>query len=121
VGSTIEFESDKARLLFNILVKAFVEDYMVSRLIFEQAGWMTFSELAKSTGVPRATLYGERGNYGAMMNELLRRGLVETRVSTGQRGRGGEVLRVRIAYDREPVKRYVDRTVLKRKSDKPSL
>jgi CRP-like cAMP-binding protein len=121
VRGTIEFESDKARLVFNILVKSFTKDYMASRLILEQAGWMTFSELAKSTGVPRATLYGEHGNYGAMMNELLRRGLVETRSFTGQRGRGGEVLRIRIAYDKEPVKRYVDNTVLKRKSDKPFL
>ena len=116
--STIEFDSDKARLLFKTLVKSFIEDYMASRLIFEQAGWMTFSELAKATGVPRTTLYGEHGNYGAMMTELLHRGLVETRVFKGQRGRGGEVLRVRIAYDKEPVKRYIDSTVLRRKSAK---
>jgi hypothetical protein len=116
--TTIEFGSKRAKLLFDNLVKSFTQDYMVRRLYFEQAGWRTFSELAKTTRIPRTTLYGVHGNYGAMMNELLARGLIETRVFTGQRGRGGEVLRVRIAYDKEPVKRYVDYAVLKRKSDK---
>ena len=115
---TIEFKSDNAKLLFNNLVKSFTDDYMVRRLYFEQAGWMTFGELAKATSIPRSSLYGEHGNYGSMMNELLARGLIETRVFTGERGRGGEVLRVRIAYDKEPVKRYVDRAILKRKSDR---
>jgi len=68
------------------------------------------------TKIPRASLYGEHGNYGAMMKELLARGLVEMRVFTGQRGRGGEVTRARVAYDKEPVKRYVDAVILKPKS-----
>jgi CRP-like cAMP-binding protein len=118
IDDTIEFKSNEARLLFDHLVKAFTEDYMVRRLYFEQAGWMSLSALAKATGVPRATLYGENGNFGSMMNELLARGLVETRTFTGERGRGGEVLRVRIAYDKEPVKWYVDRDVLRGKSDR---
>jgi hypothetical protein len=114
---TAEFNSEKSRLLFDSLVKSFTDDYMVKRLYFEQAGWRTLSEMSRVTKIPRATLYGEHGNYGTMMNELLARGLIETRIFTGQRGRGGEVLRARIAYDKEPVKRYVDKVILKRKSD----
>jgi len=111
----IEFKSDKARSLFDSLVRFFNEDYMVRRLYLEQAGWRTIGELSAATKIPHTTLYGEHGNYGPPMNELLSRGLIETRIFSGQRGRGGEVLKARIAYDKEPVKRYVDRVVLKRK------
>jgi hypothetical protein len=38
--------------------------------------------------------------------------LIESRILTAQRGRGGEVVKVRIAYDKDPVKRYVDRTLI---------
>ena len=46
------------------------------------------------------------------MNELAARGLVELRTFTGHRGRGGSAIKVRIAYDREPTKRYVDKVAL---------
>jgi hypothetical protein len=46
------------------------------------------------------------------MKELITRGLVELRTFTGHRGRGGSATKVRIAYDREPTKRYVDRVAL---------
>ena len=113
----MSFKHEKTRVLFDSLVKIFTEDYMVRRLVFEQAGWRTVGELSSATKIPHATLYGSHGNYGPALNELISRGLVETRVFSGQRGRGGEVLRARLAYDKEPVKRYVDRVVMKGKSD----
>lgn len=114
----VAFESAKTKVLFDSLVKSFTEDYMMKRLYLEQAGWRTVGELAAATKIPHATLYGKHGNYGPLLSELISRGLVETRVFSGQRGRGGEVLRARVAYDREPVKRYVDRTVLKGRGGK---
>jgi len=117
VDSAIAFKYEKTRVLFDSLVKFFTEDYMVKRLFLDQAGWRTVGELSTATKIPHATLYGTHGNYGPPLSELISRGLIETRVFSGQRGRGGEVLRARIAYDKEPVKRYVDKVVLKRKSD----
>jgi hypothetical protein len=116
-GTAIAFKSEKAKLLFDCLAKFFMSDYMVKRLYLEQAGWRTLGELSTATKIPHATLYGQHGNYGPPVTELVSRGLIETRVFSGQRGRGGEILRVRIAYDKEPVKRYVDRVVLQLKSD----
>jgi CRP-like cAMP-binding protein len=113
----IAFKSKMTRLLFDNMVGSFAEDYMVKRLYLEQAGWRTIGELSAATKISRSTLYGVHGDYGPSMNELLSRGLIETRVFAGQRGRGGEILRARISYDKEPVKRYVDRVVLRRSSD----
>jgi Cyclic nucleotide-binding domain len=117
VEGAIEFRSERTRLVFDCLVKSFTGDYMVRRLYSEQAGWRTLGELSKTTKIPRATLYGEQGLSSAPLNELLSRGLIETRTFSGQRGRGGEVLRARISYDKEPVKRYVDRFILRRNPD----
>ena len=116
--SAVGFKSAKTKLLFDSLVRSFTEDYMMKRLFFEQAGWRTIGELSAATKIPHATLYGQHGRYGAFMLELLSRGLVEARVFKGQRGRGGEVVRIRIAYDKEPVKRYVDRVVMRGKSQR---
>ena len=102
----------KARPVFDYLVNAFVDEYMKRRLGLEQAGWRSLSEIADGAGVSRSTLYGRQGRHGKSLDDLIRKGLVETRVFTGQRGRGGEVIRVRIAYDRDPVKRFVDQRLL---------
>jgi hypothetical protein len=62
--------------------------------------------------IPRGKLYGRQGRYGTLVEELIGRGLVETRTFAEHRGRGGEAMMVRVAYDRSPVKKYVDKVAL---------
>jgi len=94
-----------ARKVFDFLVKSFIDDYMAVRLAIEQSGWRTRMIISKATGVARSSFYGEEGRFGPIMKELLSSGLVETRFFLGQRGRGGEVIKLRIAYEKEFVKR----------------
>lgn len=110
----IEFKSKRTKVLFDYVVKCFIRDYMMSRLYFEQAGWRSLGEISEGTRIPRDSLYGRHGSHSPTLAELVVRGLIETRIFKDQRGRGGEVVKVRLAYDKEPVKRYVDRTVLGR-------
>lgn len=49
----------------------------------------------------------------ALCQSLERRGLVETRVFPGERGRGGRVLKVKIFYEKDIVRRQVDDAVMK--------
>jgi adenylate cyclase len=102
----------QTKALFDFLVGAFIEDYMGKRLYIEQSGWRSLVQVADSCKIPQRALYGRSGRYGPSMNELLSRGLVELRTFTGHRGRGGSAIKVRIAYDREPTKRYVDKVAL---------
>ena len=111
----IEFESEQGRVVFLYLAKAFVDDHMDRRYPVEQSGWRTLTQVSKETGIPQSTLYGREGRYGQSVYELLSRALIEQRVFTEQRGRGGESAKYRISYDRDPVRRYIDRTVLRRK------
>jgi len=111
----VEFKLEGARKLFDFIVKCFIDDYMVDRLYLEQSGWRSLNEISAKTGIPRNSLYARNGVPGPPVKELRTRGFLEFRVFKQVRGRGGEVTKVRIAYDKEPVKRYVDAAILKPK------
>ncbi|HUK51018.1 MAG TPA: adenylate/guanylate cyclase domain-containing protein [Terriglobales bacterium] len=104
--------STETRTLFDFLVGAFIEDYMRKRLYIEQSGWRSLVQIADGCKISQGTLYGRSGGYGPNMKELIAKGLVEARTFTGHRGRGGSAIKVRVVYDREPTKRYVDRIAL---------
>jgi hypothetical protein len=107
-----KFKSERARPVFQHLVKEFLNDYMTRRIYVEKAGWRSLMEIVRDLKMPRSTLYGPGGRTGPVLAELERRGLVEARVFPKERGRGGEVKKIRIAYDNSVVKRVVEQTVI---------
>lgn len=70
-------------------------------------------EIVKRGKVPRSSVYGVGGRLGLAVSELERRGLVETRVFPGERGRGGRILKARIFYEKETIKRCIDKQIMK--------
>jgi TolB-like protein/Flp pilus assembly protein TadD len=112
-----EFQAEQTKVIFELLVQAFVDDYMRKRLYIEQSGWRSLTQISALSRIPQRSLYGRRGRFGGAINELISKGLVEQRTFTGQRGRGGAVTKIRVAYDREPTKRYVDRAALPKVTD----
>lgn len=72
-------------------------------------------DIIKSEKVSRSSVYAARGGRGPAISELERRGLVEARVFPGERGRGGKIMKMRIYYEKETVKRYVDQHIMKNK------
>jgi len=108
------FEAKDAQSTFDYLTKAFVKDYMRRRLPFEKSGWRSRMQIVKNAKISKSSVYGARGRQGRAMSELERRGLVETRVFPEERGRGGRIIKTRISYEKEPVKRYVDKQVIKK-------
>ena len=71
--------------------------------------------IVKDAKISKSSVYGARGRRGPAMSELERRGLVETRVFPGERGRGGKIIKTRISYEKETVKRHVDKHIMKNK------
>jgi adenylate cyclase len=106
-----EFKSNIARRAFDSLVDCFIEDYMVKNYVAEKAGWRTIAEVAQRAHLSPSALYGKHSTIGPVLDEPIRRGLIESRIFPGERGRGGEVLRLRIVYDKEPIKEFVNRKV----------
>ncbi len=112
VQEPLQFKREDAEKAFRFLAKAFLQDYTVSRLLIDAAGWRTTSEIAEGTKLPARKMYGRDGGPGLAIAELLKRGLVETRWITGQRGRGGTIMKVRVNNGNPYVKAEVDRLAL---------
>ena len=70
-------------------------------------------QIVENAKISKSSVYGAGGRRGPAISELERRGLIETRVFPGERGRGGKILRARIFYEKETVKRYFDKHVMK--------
>lgn len=111
-----EFKTTSAQKVFGFLVNSFVDDYMRRRTSLEKSGWRTLMEIVKHGKVSKFSVYGDKAYRGRAVSELERRGLVEMRVFPGERGRGGKIQKLRISYEKETIRRYVDKYVMKRKN-----
>ncbi len=107
-----QFETERAREVFEKLVKEFLHDYMSKRLYIDAAGWRSLMDLVEQTKIPRSSLYGPAGRDGPVLAELEHRGLIETRIFPKERGRGGDIKKIRVAYGNEVVRTIVDRTAM---------
>lgn len=107
------FRTNAAQKVFEYLVRSFVEDYMRRKLILKESGWRSYVQIMKNAKVSARKVYGSKAIPGIAISELQRRGLIEIRIFPGERGRGGKIMRTRICYDREVVKRLVDYKVAK--------
>jgi adenylate cyclase len=106
-----QFKLGTAAKVFYSLVDSFVEDYMIKKYVAEKSGWRTVAEIAQKAHISTSILYGRHSDLPPTLDEPIRRGLIETRIFPGERGRGGEVRRFRIAYEKEPVEEFVNAKV----------
>lgn len=109
---TFEFKTKATQNIFDYLVNAFEEDYMRRRFSIQKAGWRSRGQIIKNANVSSRSVYGGRGRRSAV-SELERRGLIDTRIFSGERGRGGNIVKARVCYEKEILKRYVDHRVAK--------
>jgi hypothetical protein len=67
-------------------------------------------EIVKDLKIPRSHVYGERRYgraFGKQLDSLVRASLVEYRIFPKERGRGGNITRVRIQLENENVREYI--------------
>ena len=105
----LTFETELAQAVFEYLVDAFRQDNVRKSLRSEESGWRTRTQLLK--GIPQLKkwhLYGSHGGYGSILQELLTHRIVEQTTEAGKRSRKGTQTKVRIAYQQEAVKQYVE-------------
>jgi tetratricopeptide (TPR) repeat protein len=96
----VQFKSESTQKIHDFLIKAFKEDSL-QRYPSERCGWRTFNETIKQSKVSKYSVYGTKGNYGQAICELEKNGFVETRIFTGERGRGGNISKIRIARQKK--------------------
>ena len=91
------------------LAESYSEDRDVKNLAPSHCGWRTLMSIVEALKIPRSHLYGPRRYnraYGRQLDDLVKAGLVESRIFPGERGRGGEITKIRISYENQPGKRY---------------
>jgi tetratricopeptide (TPR) repeat protein len=108
-----QFSTDKVQRVFEYLTKEFVDDYMRRKLPLDKSGWRTLMQIVKGAKISKASVYGTTARHGPALSELERRGVVELRIFSEERGRGGKITKIRIAYEKEIVKRHVDQSSMK--------
>jgi len=108
-----QFKTNNTQKMFEYLTKAFVEDYMKRRLTREKSGWRTLMQIVKNAKISKSSVYGTTTRRGPAIAEVERRGVVEIRIFPQERGRGGRITKVRIAYEKDIIKRYIDEQVMK--------
>ncbi len=111
IPPNVAFENERSRDVFRHLVKVFLDDYMSRRIVQDKAGWRTMMDIIEELRIPRSTFYGPDKRTGPVLLELERRGFVETRVFPGERGRGGDIKKIRVAFENTIVKRIVEEAV----------
>jgi pimeloyl-ACP methyl ester carboxylesterase len=109
---TFEFRTKAAQNIFDYLINAFEDDYMRRKFLVQKSGWRSKGQIIKNARVSSSSVYGRKGRRSTV-SELERRGLIETRIFPGERGRGGKIAKARICYEKEIMKRYVDHRVAK--------
>jgi tetratricopeptide (TPR) repeat protein len=117
LDQNFEFATVTAKRAFEYLVGTFVEDYMRRRIAQEKAGWRSLMKIVNEGKLSKSSMYGFRGRKGQALIELESRGLVEARFYPGERGRGGKILRLRVAYEKEIIKRLIDNRIMKKKKE----
>jgi tetratricopeptide (TPR) repeat protein len=107
IHPVVDFESETARRVFDYLINAFTQDFRTRSMSIERSGWRSLPHIIEGAKVSKASLYGVSGRVGPVLSELKKKGLIDLTVFHGQRGRGGHILKARICYEKESVKRYV--------------
>jgi len=97
--------------ILEFLAREFLTDYRNARLARDHSGWRTLTSVVKALKIPRSQVYGEPRwgrEYGRPLEALMRSGCVESRTFPGERGRGGLIVKIRLAYDNEIARRYAE-------------
>lgn len=105
--------------ILDFLAKAFVEDFTSKRLTLPASGWRTLMETVRDLKIPRSHVYGEPRYgrpFGRQLESLLKSSLVEYRIFPRERGRGGNITRLRVLLTNEDVRNYIDNLVPARRS-----
>jgi len=91
----LEFDSEAAEKAFRYLADAFKQDQF-GKMLVEKSGWRTLMQVMRDAKITKNDLYGRSGHGGKILSSLEQMGLIERKYFSGERGRGGQVIKVRV-------------------------
>ncbi len=96
--------------ILEFLANCFARDYDSKRLAVPDCGWRTLMEIVNDLKIPRSHVYGEPRygrTFGRQLEALVNSSLVQYRIFSGERGRGGDITKVRVLLNNDDVRRYI--------------
>jgi KaiC/GvpD/RAD55 family RecA-like ATPase len=106
---TVELLSPTAARVVEFLTESFLQDRGTGRHEDEDIGWRSLAQIARGVGLSASSLYPRAGSVSPTIRELEVQGLVEARVVTGSRGRGGVASKLRIVPESGAVASHAHR------------
>lgn len=100
--------------IMEFLTNSFVKDYASRRLAITSCGWRTLMEIVQDLKIPRSHVYGEPRygrTFGRQLDALVKSSIVEYRIFPGERGRGGDITKVRVQLTNRDVRGYLEEQV----------
>lgn len=101
------FESELAERIFDYLVNSFSSDHYTQKLSMEVSGWRSMVDIAKNIGESQTSLYSTRSSI--LLGDLIKQGALERKFFSKERGRGGSVAKIRVAFHNESVRELIER------------
>jgi hypothetical protein len=101
------FENEEAQRVFDYLVKEFVNDYYGNKLPMDSSGWRSLVDIARNLGARTTLFYSTKSSM--LFRDLIRRNVIERKFFPKERGRGGTIVRLRIAYQNDSVRELVEK------------
>lgn len=96
------FQNEEEQRIFDYLLKEFVNDYYANKLPINSSGWRSLVEIAKNMGARTTLFYSSKSSI--LFRNLIGRSLIEKKYFPKERGRGGSIARLRIAYQNDSVR-----------------
>jgi hypothetical protein len=103
---SFDFKVKSAEVVFSFLVSSYFRD-VENKTPLDNCGWRSLLDVMKNGNVPRSSVYKVGGGRGVAIAELERCGLIEVKIFSGERGRGGNIPKLRICHEKEDVKKYI--------------
>jgi tetratricopeptide (TPR) repeat protein len=100
--------------IMEFLANSFVKDYVSRRLAVPSCGWRTLMEIVQDLKIPRSHVYGEPRygrTFGRQLDALVKSSIVEYRIFPGERGRGGDITKVRVQLTNGDVRGYLEEQI----------
>jgi tetratricopeptide (TPR) repeat protein len=108
------FQNKEGALVYETLVTEFMQDLLFNKLEIDKCGWRSLSRLCRELKLSKNMVYGKgRRTSTPLLNDLLSSGSVESKLFAGERGRGGEVLKIRIVFGKTALSRFSAKEILR--------
>jgi tetratricopeptide (TPR) repeat protein len=108
------FQNKEGALVYETLVTEFMQDLLFNKLEVDKCGWRSLSRLRRELKLSKNMVYGKgRRTSTPLLNDLLSSGSVESKLFAGERGRGGEVLKIRIVFGKSALSRFSAKEILR--------